>query len=117
MNTQARRNFGVGDGMILIAATAIGLAGDRCLFEDFQTGQGPRAWPPHGTPDFQSVLELSVFLGLMWSPCLIVWTLACYACAVRGLDGDDLRVSLGRWPALSPAWRSLLRSWLTSVCW
>jgi hypothetical protein len=81
MNTPPRRNFGVGDGLILIAATAIGLAGGRGLASilepEVQALLSQIASPPSGMPSIGQVLHLSVFLGIFSTPCISARTVAC----------------------------------------
>lgn len=83
------RRFGIADGLILVAATAIGLAATRFVFThpDAQTQVGNMSdliSRLHSSWTLSDILELIVLAGLLVSPCLIAWTLACLVLRWRG---------------------------------
>jgi hypothetical protein len=88
MRPDIRRNFRLDDGLILVAATAVGLAASRAIIPEELTLQGVWAGannPPQGiwTPMFiaQSTAELASIAVI---PSLAVWTPTCLLMGLRG---------------------------------
>jgi hypothetical protein len=87
MKTTPGRNFGVADGLILVAATAVGLAMSRMM----APGMTPRVvWGVLSTspPDGWSIGVIAGMFDELGTPlvmpCLVAWTLACLLMRGRG---------------------------------
>jgi hypothetical protein len=94
------RRFGIADGLILVAATAFGLAASRFVFASREARaqisnvsdllrRAPSGWT------VSDVLECIAIAGVLLSPCLMTWTPACLI--LRGRGPRPIRRRL-RWP-------------------
>src|SRR5258708_2678602 len=91
MRTPAGRSFGVADGLILVAATAVGLASIRVMMASASLELTPeQIWkalstPPRNGWSIGNVVEMSFVLGSVLAiPCLWAWTLALLLLRWRG---------------------------------
>jgi hypothetical protein len=86
MRTDVRRRFGVADGLILVAATAVGLAARRWLAPDLTLQQFSEyvTKPPDGRRSLTFILQLTAELSsFAVIPGLVTWTLACLLLRLR----------------------------------
>ena len=88
MLTIVGRRFGVADGLILVAATAIGLAASRAITPDELTLQA--TWeagldPPQGGWSLLFIVQFAcILIDVAVIPSLAAWTIACLALRLRG---------------------------------
>lgn len=117
MRTDVRRKFRVADGLILVAATAVGLAPSRWLAPDLTLGQLSEyaTKPIDGRSSLTFILQLTAELSsFAVIPGLVSWTLACLLLRLRRPRPPWRRLS--RQPGMMACLIATIAIGLSTVC-